>query len=395
MTHHTDQRLSSPRPIVILGGPPYQPSANQTSLQMFDRLSETRTAIYVCRQYQGSRVLFSTRGRNRSARDVLAPGLHQIGPTAYVLVAPFLVNSMPLVHPEFTRRYALRKISHAIDETLRRLELQSPDVLAYWWMFPELVASARWTRRVFDVVDRHWGYAYLKSARVRDRNLELAISTARASDATICVSRGLADELATHEVRASVVPNGVSLNRFRRIRESDISSSKRNIAIYVGGWNDRIDYELLDSMIGANVDWEFWLAGGQEAFRFDSHPNVVTYGNLDYDEAIALMTSARVGLIPFKSNNFTTASNFMKALDYLAAGALIAASDMPSMQGLRADFPHHVHTLRSLDDWTALFERLETELSDIVPPDLSNWSDSHRAAILSDLLSNTSGGAQG
>jgi hypothetical protein len=74
---------------VLLGGPPYEESANQTSLQLFNELGKTNRVLYVCRRHQSSAIrrLFRCRGCNRDYTSSTE--------TVTFLSCPWLVSGCP------------------------------------------------------------------------------------------------------------------------------------------------------------------------------------------------------------------------------------------------------------------------------------------------------------
>jgi glycosyltransferase involved in cell wall biosynthesis len=99
----------------------------------------------------------------------------------------------------------------------------------------------------------------------------------------------------------------------------------RPVALYQGGINDRLDFELLIDLADGMPDWDFWYCGrigpdipGWHALQRRS--NVVYHGMLDAGGIARLAGQARVGLIPFKQDGLIRRSLPLKAYEYLACG---------------------------------------------------------------------------
>lgn len=349
--------VSVPDSFAVLGGPPYEDSANQTSLQMFQGLSPRAPKIYVARRTQEAVRPFSSATPTSIKRGALPNGLHQVDDCRWVLVLPSVVDDIPLVRPECARRLASTIIGKEVWRAVAAIGVRRPALVAYWWMIPELCADPRWATRIFDVVGRHWGYNHLGEAAA-SRNRDFAYATANACDDTLCASESLASEFGNLGVSAQVVPNGVDLIRVARAESRTASLDRGRTAVYVGGWESRVDLGLVRSIVERNPDWQFVLAGGPETGAFRAFSNVETYGDVDYDTALMIILSSRVGIVPFQRTEFTGASNFLKVLDYLACGLSVIAMDMPSMRGIRDAHPGAIHLADSAEAWNDVLGKL-------------------------------------
>lgn len=371
---------------VILGGPPYEESANQTSLQAFRELGKNDTVLYVCRRHQGSALRRFFRGSLKAKSTQLTPGLLRVSRAHYVLVLPAISDILPMVSPNPSRLVQLKLISRELGKAIRKLGLEQPVLISYWWMFPEIAQMKLWSHRYFDVVDRHWGYEYLRNAGESDRNLSLVLRTADASDRTVTVSVALQTELTSCGVSAEVLPNAVDLDRIEAVRPSPRTALRANHAVYCGGWNSRIDGQLLEHLVSTNPTWHFSFVGSDPDTPLRQYSNVTFLGDLPYDEAIQVIRSSSLGLVPFKKNAFNEASNFLKVLDYLAGGVSIAATNLSSLGPWAASFPDRIHLCNEERDWNRVFAQThkpvaitddETSLSS-----LDRWSVDRRLKIL-------------
>lgn len=354
--------------VVVLGGPAWETSANQTSMQTARALSSYVPVFYVSRSDPRPirARLSAVLSRSKSPRRPRAvPEGHDL-----ILVGPPLwADWLPLVRPAFTRAVVRRLLMRRIDVQLRRRGLSNPGLVAYWWMFPEIVASPRWTWSVFDVIDRHWGYAWLRDDQSRNANLSLAIQSARAADNVFAVTRGLASELSSEAVvPVDVLPNAVDVERVKAIFNEvprAVRSLNGRTAVYVGGWNERVDMGLFERIVIEQTDWNFVIiGGGTETVPALARDNVSFLGDLDYDSAMKVMSSASVGMLPFRDNDYTRSSSFLKAFDYLAAGLAVIATPFEATKQLADEYPDVVTTLPP-DRWSEFFHN-ESWASDVV-----------------------------
>lgn len=371
--------------VVVLGGPAWETTANQTSMQTARALSSSVPVLYVSRsdprpiRARIAAVLSRSRGSRKSRVVPEGHDLILVGP-------PPWADWLPLVRPAFTRAVVRRVLMRRIELQLRRRGLSKPGLIAYWWMFPEIVASPRWTWRVFDVIDRHWGYVWLRDDRERNANLSLAIQSARAADNVFAVTQGLASELSSESgVPVEVLPNAVDVERVKAIFNNTsraVRSLNGRTAVYVGGWNERVDMGLFERIVVEQSDWNFVIiGGGTEAVPALARDNVSFLGDLDYDSAMRVMSSASVGMLPFRDNDYTRASSFLKVFDYLAAGLAVIATPFEATQQLADEHPEVVTALPA-DRWSEYF-RGENWASDVLV-DLNELpSTVERAARLS------------
>lgn len=342
-------------PYVVLGGPPFEPSANQTSLQMFDAIGSQHPVLYVCRRYQGSIIRRIFKGALGRTSTKLGLGLSRLDENRFLLVLPWLADLLPLIHPETSRKLVSLVIRHSIRRTISRLRWESPVLVSYWWMFPELVSMDIWRHRVFDVIDRHWGYAYELNTKVRQRNFDLTAETARVSDKVVCVSEGLVAEL-SGSVVPQLLPNAIDLERVKRLAVNE-AGLRSNTAVYAGGWNERLDLDLLAELVRRNPEWQFAFVGAVPDERFSHFSNVKFFGDVPYDTVLRELSNARIGLIPFVSNSFTESSSFLKILDYLACGVTVGATDLASLREWNERHPDRFKILENIEDWDELFSR--------------------------------------
>lgn len=373
-----------PGPYVVLGGPPFEPSANQTSLQMFDAIGADRPIVYVCRRYQGSLLRRFIKGPLGKITTTLRPGLHKLDENKYVLVLPWIADILPMTYPEISRQVMHLILKSSITKALIKLQWDEAVLISYWWMFPEIFEMDAWCFRVFDVIDRHWGYSYERNTKVRRRNFDLAIRTTRVSDRVTCVSEGLMSELNGY-ARLDLLPNAIDVERVNRCIETS-SSGRTRTAVYAGGWNERLDVGLLLELVERNPEWQFSFLGAVTDDRFAHFNNVKFFGDVAYDTVLGELSRAQIGLIPFVSNAYTESSNLLKILDYLAAGVTIAATNLVSLHAWSEKYPSRFKVLNSIEDWDNLFKYIGThytsESGTVEPLDMHQYGTRSRAESL-------------
>ena len=136
------------------------------------------------------------------------------------------------------------------------------------------------------------------------------------------------------------------------------SAGHRQVAIYQGGINARVDFELLDGLVQLLPEWEFWLCGVADDsipawMHLKSRPNVRHFGALDPTAFAMRMCQATVGLIPFHQDDLIRVSLPLKAYEYVACGlpvvsvpidALNAEPELFTFASTAAEFASAIRT---------------------------------------------------
>ncbi|MDE8585924.1 hypothetical protein [Arthrobacter sp. NQ4] len=314
----------------------------------------------------------------------LQPGLHKLDDNRHLLVLPLIVDVLPMTYPEVSRRLVQLIIKRTLSKSFAKLAWSEPVLVAYWWMFPELTAGKIWRFRIFDVIDRHWGYAYEKNDKIRNRNFALAVETGRAANKVLAVSESLTAELAD-QVSVDVLPNAIDLSRVAGV-VSRYPKTRMRTAVYAGGWNERLDVNLLLKLVERNPTWNFHFLGASADSRFVDFDNVRFFGDVSYDIVISELSQAQIGLVPFVSNAYTESSNLLKVLDYLATGVVIGSTKLVSLTPWADKYPSRFKLLGSLDEWDSFFasaeDLCETEDHAYAEPDMMQYSTASRARAL-------------
>jgi hypothetical protein len=123
----------------------------------------------------------------------------------------------------------------------------------------------------------------------------------------------------------SVIKNGCDAEFFINIhKNSNNSRHLRPSAIYQGGINNRIDYELLHKLICLMPDWDFKFCGevskSEGWGKIIQLPNVEYLGVLKPEEFGYHICDSTVGLIPFIQDSWIKGSLPLKSYEYVACG---------------------------------------------------------------------------
>jgi len=108
------------------------------------------------------------------------------------------------------------------------------------------------------------------------------------------------------------------------------------VALFQGGINGRLDYQLLTRLTELLPDWQFWFCGksvdgGVEWERLKARPNVQDFGLLSSEGIADLARQSLVGLIPFKESDLMRRSLPLKAYEYLACGLPVVTTPIDAL----------------------------------------------------------------
>ena len=107
----------------------------------------------------------------------------------------------------------------------------------------------------------------------------------------------------------------------------DIASLRKPVLGYFGVIDERMDYELLIKLAGANPDWSIAMVGPHvKVDRLPQRPNIHWLGQKNYADLPAYCKAFDVCMMPFALNEATEFINPTKALEYMATGKPIVSS---------------------------------------------------------------------
>jgi len=115
------------------------------------------------------------------------------------------------------------------------------------------------------------------------------------------------------------------------------------VALYQGGVNSRLDFDLLEQLVANMQDWVFSFCGQADErphmaeemsgwSRILQMPNVRYHGEVSPDQIAALSKQAVVGLIPFKDVDTIRISLPLKAYEYTACGLPVVSVPIRALE---------------------------------------------------------------
>ncbi len=337
---------SSLPPILCLGFPAWEGDYQKSTVQLMRALAREQEVLYVEYPFSWKDVWQGFRHNNKPYRRImgLEPRLRAF-PTQgagrlNVLTLPpvFPVNGLE----EGPRYDALasanaRKVLPAILRAMKKLGYQKPLIInafnpflgvylqpliessgSYYYCYDQ-IGAARWTHR--------------HGPRLEARLLGQV-------DGIITSSQPLLEEKRGN-LPGVVVKNGVNLTLFEQAFREVPRHEKGPVLGYLGSIDDRIDIDLLESLLDRWPAASLLMVGrimepGIEQ-RLASHPRIELAGAQQPADLPAWVAKMDIGLIPFVTNEFTRFIYPLKINEYLAAGLPVVStlfSDLSDFEGV-------------------------------------------------------------
>ncbi|MFN8015310.1 MAG: glycosyltransferase [Acidimicrobiia bacterium] len=214
------------------------------------------------------------------------------------------------------------------------------------------------------------------------------------SDLILCASEKIHTGLNKYHSKSSIFLNGADTSLFKypadKYQIKDLP--EKEFAVYVGGINDRIDLNYLEAV--ANAQIPLVIAGNCSIndplfTEICSKSNVFNIGPIEYEKVPYLMNLAKVGLVPYKNNEFNNASMPLKISEYLSCGIEVVSTNLEYTKVFDAQ---DVHSANSTDEFVSIVQEC---LSKDLYPSIrvmrssriaSIWSWDKKAQDLIDLI---------
>jgi glycosyltransferase involved in cell wall biosynthesis len=262
------------------------------------------------------------------------------GASIYVLTLPPVLPTnflkTPRVYDAFNKLNARFFMQPFIRQAMRTLNMTDTPVVvnafnpAYGIHLVGRLGEARLVYYCYDEISAA-SWAKQHGARLEKQFATLA-------DAVIFTSSGLMAKKNHLNKACYVVKNGVD---FALFCQTDTPSVKHAIfdeldknAVptigYLGSIDDRLDYDLLEKLIGGTPQYRYVFVGRVPSAavqkRLSALPNVRLAGSQPPTVLPAWVNRFDVCLIPFLKNDFTAGIYPLKANEYLAAGKAVVAT---------------------------------------------------------------------
>ena len=140
-----------------------------------------------------------------------------------------------------------------------------------------------------------------------------------------------------------VVPNGVDPEEWARpgTVPASLDSRSRPWIAYVGNMDDRVDVAVLSRIADEVPGATFALCGPLLRPRhfapLRERPNVVFLGRRDRATVVGVVRAADACVMPHRRTKLTASMSPIKIYEYLAGGARVVTTDLPSVRGVSSE----------------------------------------------------------
>lgn len=272
---------------------------------------------------------------------------------------PFQVateNKPGLLHPSsFARRIAT--ISHSLKvlspfqdqaadaiENLQLLVSQIRKALSqlHWseqpllWIYnlpaSQLIGSLREYGVVYDCVDSFTSFSWADP-----QTAEWESQLLHRADLVFTSAKTLYSERVQQNKHTYLIPNAADYGHFVRSGSYDteppeFKSIPRPRLGFIGAAYEWVDFKLLQAVAQSNPSWNLIMIGPrQHGLELPLEPNIHWLGARDYKMLPWYLQYLDLMIIPFIRNETTVHANPIKLWEYLAAGKMVVATDLPEV----------------------------------------------------------------
>jgi UDP-galactopyranose mutase len=220
---------------------------------------------------------------------------------------------------------------------------------------------------VYDIYDDHAEYDYVRTDPRRQ-------AYSRAVERQLLDSVDLAFAVSYKLVRDKAgttpmyyLPNGVDIELAQSVKRApepaELHALPRPIVGYLGSYDSRLDWNLVEGMAGARPGWSFVFVGGGYTSPRRRHPNLHLLGNRSYPEALRYVNAFDLALIPFVRDRLTDAVCPAKLFDYLALGKPVLSTPLPAVCEIAGEGPE-VYRGSTVEDFLRNADRALHEAPD-------------------------------
>jgi glycosyltransferase involved in cell wall biosynthesis len=186
-------------------------------------------------------------------------------------------------------------------------------------------------------------------------------------DLVVAVTSGVLDNIKVkgHFKGAGIVSeNGCDYSYYAKIKKEYRGTAKetKNIVIFQGGVNDRLDYKLLQSVIQRMPEFEFRFFGkivdSEAVQRLKNLSNVRMFGQVDPDVVGQEMLGATVGIIPFMQNELMRNSLPLKVFEYISCGLPVVSIPIRALERFGSSEGEIIRFATTDDEFVAAIRKL-------------------------------------
>lgn len=228
----------------------------------------------------------------------------------------------------------------ALNLALKKRGFLKPLFWIYNFLFIDAVQHIHAPLRIYHASEDYFSPDFLSIDRI-----DLLRQLLQMMDLVIAVSSGVADSYRTRGSYSGeflILPNGCDFSFWNLQDDSsmrkEITVPAGPIAFYQGNINQRLDFQLIESVCQSLPHWTFWFCGEvvnqeNEWNRLRQLPNLVDLGYQSPQILRQLSRLADVGVIPFIGNEMITERSLpLKAWEYAACGLPVVTIPIHALQ---------------------------------------------------------------
>ncbi len=238
----------------------------------------------------------------------------------------------------FLRVFAIRLV-------LRKLKMKSPIL---WVVSPRygnrnIVKYFKKSLVIYHVVDNYSKAPYWdeETRRIVAKEERAMLSIA---DIVVVTSPFLLEKHSKYNSNVHLVKNAVDYEKFAPARQfknipEDMEHISKPIIGHIGILNDKLDYDLINTVARARPDWSFVFVGGQSpgntetnVYKFtNGHPsNVFLLGQRNVTDIPRYIHACHICILPYRRDKYTEAIDSLKLYEYFACEKPVVATDVPT-----------------------------------------------------------------
>jgi glycosyltransferase involved in cell wall biosynthesis len=261
-------------------------------------------------------------------------GCRQVATNIFVyspLVIPF--------HASPAARWVNRRfLAWSLRQTCRQLGFRKPITWTFVPSSSDVAGSLGERLVVYHCVDEFSKFAGAEKAGIAGMERDLLAK----SDMVIVSSSRLYETKRAYNPNTCLVTHGVDVEHFRTACTTsldtppDCAGMTRPVIGFFGLIAEWVDVEVFRYLAAARPEWTLLLIGEVQAdtTALRNLPNVRILGRRSYDSLPAYCRTFDVAILPFVTNELTTAANPLKLREYLAAGLPVVSTPLPEVMKL-------------------------------------------------------------
>lgn len=242
---------------------------------------------------------------------------------------PILPNGLPTALYEPGLKACSSMVAHAIRQAMQQIGLQD----ALFWVSFDVPLGTRLVGKLGErMVVYHCFDEIGAEPYIAKHGNRLEPELMRKSEVVFTTSLTLQQSRQALHPHCHYVPNGVDFGHFAKALDphtkvpDDLAAIPGPIVGYLGNFESRIDFELLEQLAAARPEWSLVLIGPskgmytQKLRHLGRNPNVHVLGPRPASQAPGYLKGFDAALIPFVQSEQTRAIYPLKLNEYLAAG---------------------------------------------------------------------------